>query len=550
MKREERQKLKAKEIQEKILDETYKENFTTGEADFIIQPQAATMMKGTLSLVQDEIFELLQEAFQKEYKKQIDKIKKRDKDQPSFWDTPVPPIRVKFIDLDVRPDNYDEVHMAAIAMGEQRVDMPGVNQDGDLVINYMPVFSKVSVPLTKFEEINRSEDAKKTPYKNKTRRKGYIEFTVNPEVGHEYFEVKQKYTKYVKGVAKKCKCKYSPKMYRYAAHWRDMGGTWEFEYIDFRRLLGLRGVVPVKEGDKTTYKEIEMLYPDFGEVKRFILEKTQKEVKKIADKNEFDCYFTYEIVMPRKANGERATRGNPEKIVFHSHLSELGKHWRKFNTAQQMNIRLEYMMMKELHMSKNSASTLTARISEEIRMKFNQKVMDLIKYVIDPNNGVKDRGGYAYMALSNFLDEHAVSAVELDSELLPTLDNKQAAEKVQAVPEKNGAVGGNSEEAPSKDGYSEESLPNWWKVLDFIRERMAKEMFDIHILPLYPSAFDGDNLTIAAPNEYVFKEVQAKYSVRLLEIIREHFGPNVTASFVMNSTHTSELISRYEARAV
>ena len=40
MKREEKQKLKAKEIQEKILNETYKENFSHGEADFIIQPDA------------------------------------------------------------------------------------------------------------------------------------------------------------------------------------------------------------------------------------------------------------------------------------------------------------------------------------------------------------------------------------------------------------------------------------------------------------------------------------------------------------------------------
>lgn len=547
MKREEKQKLKAKEIQEKILNETYKENFSHGEADFIIQPDAATMMKGTLSLVQDEIFENLQEVFQKEYKKQIDKLKKKEKIQLSFWDKQMPPIRVKFSDLDVRPDNYDEVQLAAIAMGEQRVEIPGVNESGDMVMNYMPIFTKVSVPVTTFEEVNRSEGAKKTPYKKKERRKGYIEFTINPEVGHEYFEVKQRYTKYMKGVAKKCTCKYSPKMYRYAAHWRDMGGTWEFDYISFRWLLGLRGVVPAKdESGKPVYEEVDLVYPDFGEVKRFVLEKTQKDVKRVADKNEFDCYFTYDIVMPKKANGERMTRGNPEKIVFHVHLSELGKHWKSFNNIQQMNIRLEYMMMKELHMSKQSATSLTSRITEEIRLKFNQKVMDLIKYIIDPKNGVKDKGGYSYMALSNFLDEHAGSVTEIIPENLPTLENKPTAKNVQEGVGNLNIVGENSGTEESVGVYSAEVLPVWWKVLDFIRERMTKELFGIHILPLYPYSYEDNVLTIAAPNEYIFKEVQTKYAARLLEIIREQLGEATEMKYVKDDRCTQELIAMYE----
>lgn len=548
MKREEKKKLKAKEIQQKLLDESYKENFSAGEADFIIQPHAATMMKGTMSLVQDEIFENLQEAFQKAYKKQIDKLKKKEKEQLSLWDKPMPPVRVKFSDLDVRPDNYDEVHMAALAMGDQRVEMPGINADGDMVINYMPIFTKVSVPVTEFDTINTksTKDPDKLPYKSKKRRKGYIEFTINPEIGHEYFEIKQMYTKYIKGVAKKCTCKYSPKMYRYSAHWRDMGGTWEFEYIAFRRLLGLRSVIPVEKGDKTVYEEVDVLYPDFGEVKRFVLEKTQKDVKRVADKNEFDCYFTYDIVMPKKANGERATRGNPEKIVFHVHLSELGKKWKTFNNIQQMNIRLEYMLMKELHMAKQSATSLTARITEEIRLKFNQKVMDLIKYVIDPNNKVKDRGGYAYMALSNFLEEHAASVTEIIPEKSPTLDNEQSSEKVQTVGEDLEFVGENTGSEGSVGNYSAEALPMWYKVLDFIRERMAKELFDVHILPLYPYSFGNGVLIVAAPNEYIYKEVRTKYAPRLLEIIREYFGAEMNVEYVRDDRKTKEMILLYE----
>lgn len=544
MKREEKRLKKAKELQEQILDKTFKENFSGGNS-YMMQPYEATMMKGRMTLTQDTIFENIQLAFQTEYRKQVENNMKKSKEQLSLWEKPMEPIRVYFNKLGVRPDCYDEVHKAALAMGKQVVDIEGVNEDGDKVINYMPIFTKVSVPVVTFEEINRSEDATKTPYKNKERRKGYIEFTVNPEIGSTYFEITSKYTKFLPGAGTKCKCCYSPNMYRYSAHWRDLGGKWELDYISFRRLLGLREVMPVERDGRPTYEEVDTVYPDFGEVRRFVLEKTQKEVKALADKNEFDCYFTYEIVMPVKGNGKRATRGNPEKIVFYVHLSELGEQLRKYSNVQQMNIRLEQMLIKEFRMSKQSATSLTSRITEETRLKFSNKVMDLLTYVIDPNNGVKDRGGYAYMALSNFLEEITPGVEILVPEKSQSLENSQVSGNVQAGAEDLKTIGENSGDEPSAGNCSEEALPVWWKVLDFIRERMVKELFDIHILPLYPYSFENGQLIIAAPNEYIYKEVKTKYASRLLEIIREYFGAEVNADYLKDSSRTEEMVARY-----
>jgi hypothetical protein len=304
-------------------------------------------------------------------------------------------------------------------------------------------------------------------------------------------------------------------------------------------------VIPVERDGRHTYEETDSVYPDFGEVRRFVLEKTQKEVKTLADKNELDCYFTYEIVMPMKSNGKRATRGNPEKIVFHVHLSELGEQLRKYSNVQQMNIRLEQMLIKEFRMSKQSAVSLTSRITEETRLKFGNKVMELLTYVINPNNGVKDRGGYAYMALSNFLEEIAPSAEILVPEKSQSHNNNQSAEKVQTDAVNLRIVGENSGNETFVGNYSEEALPAWWKVLDFIRERMAKELFDIHILPLYPYSFGNGQLIIAAPNEYIYKEVKTKYAPRLLEIIREHFGADINADYLKDDSHTEEMVARY-----
>ena len=150
------------------------------------------------------------------------------------------------------------------------------------------------------------------------------------------------------------------------------------------------------------------------------------------------------------------------------------------------------------------------------------------------------------MALSNFLDEITPTAMEIIPEKSPTLENNQAGGNVQQEAEDLGIVGENSGNGKSVGNYSAEALPAWWKVLDFIRERMAKELFDIHILPLYPYSFEDNVLTIAAPNEYIYKEVQTKYATRLLEIIREYFGASTEAKYVMDNRRTDELVKMYE----
>ena len=173
--------------------------------------------------------------------------------------------------------------------------------------------------------------------------------------------------------------------------------------------------------------------------------------------------------------------------------------------------------------------------------------MELINFITNPENKIKDKGGYAYVALSNYLDEISPCAVEIVPEKSPTLDNNQAPEKVQSIEENSEFVGENPPVEGSVGNYSEEALPVWWKVLDFIRGRMARELFEIHILPLYPYSFGNEELVIAAPNEYIYKEVQTKYAPRLLEIIRERFGEGINVKYVQDNRHTEELLKRYEA---
>ena len=77
---------------------------------------------------------------------------------------------------------------------------------------------------------------------------------------------------------------------------------------------------------------------------------------------------------------------------------------------------------------------------------------------------------------------------------------------------------------------------------------MTKELFDIHILPLYPCSFDGDTLTIAAPNEYIYKEIRTKYESRLLEIVRECFSKEINVEYVRDNRKTEEMVTMYEQR--
>ena len=524
MNREEMREQKARELQEKLIEETFRETFQSGDSKYIMQPYEFTMMKGATEKREQTIFEQLHGAFQNKYQEQIGKIQKKENGQFSLWDNPVPPIRVKFTELEVRPDEYNELHLAAIEMGKRLVEIPGINEDGDLVINYMPLFAKVSVPVTELET-KRSIGATRIPYKNNTRRKGYIEFTINQEVGHEYFEIKQKYTKYIKGVPGKCKCKYSSQMYKWAAHWRDMGGKWEISYIDFRRLLGFRQVTPVvHDNGRTSYEEVDVIYSDFGEVKRFVLDKAQAEVKKLADKNEIDCYFTYTCVMPLKSNGKRSTRGNPEKIVFNVHLSQLGEYMRRYNNIQQKNIQLEYLMMKELRMSKQSASSLTARLNDEIRPKFNTKVMDLIKYVIDPNNKIKDRGGYSFMALSNFLDEHATYATEVTPEKSPTKIIELTDSNTSTEPKE-------PETIKSVWNLSANDMQKWFEMLEEIRGKLDADKFNAWIVAICPLSLVENVITFGVPNDFFYETIYTSYLPSLMKYLKKTYSEDIKVKF-------------------
>lgn len=543
MKREEKKKLKAKEIQEKHLEETIKKSIPVEETEFLVQPLAWTMLKGDISKTQYVLMENLMEAFQTKFKAQIAANKKKQSQQPTLFgdDGQMPSVKIYFKELGVRADSYDELHKAAIALGKQIVEVEGRNEEGDKVISYMPLFSKISVPKKELEIINRKEGAKKTPYATSERRRGYVEIKINSEIGAEYLEMKGMHTKFLKNVAKKCSCDYSPRMYLYTATWRDLGGKWEFDFIVFRRLLGLRQIKLIETEKEPVYEEVDVKYENFSDVKRHILDKTMKELKELADADELDCYFSYEVVMPKGK-----TRGWPEKLLFYAHKSKLGERISAYNSSVQMNMKLEQLMIKELGMSKQSATSLTARLNEEIRVKFSNKLMELINFITNPENKIKDKGGYAFVALSNFLDEHATSATEIILEKNPTPDNNQAGGNVQQEAEDLGNVGENSGNEQSVGNYSAEALPAWWKVLDFIRGRMTKELFDIHILPLYPYSFENNVLTIAAPNEYIYKEVQTKYAARLLEIIREHFGASTEVKYVMENRRTDELVKMYE----
>ena len=60
------------------------------------------------------------------------------------------------------------------------------------------------------------------------------------------------------------------------------------------------------------------------------------------------------------------------------------------------------------------------------------------------------------------------------------------------------------------------------------------------------AVFRYNVLTIAAPNEYIFKEVQTKYAARLLDIIREQLGEATEMKYVKDDCCTQELIAMYE----
>jgi plasmid replication initiation protein len=211
---------------------------------------------------------------------------------------------VAYAELGIEPSHYADVDIAA-----RNMQSIVYEKEVDGMMRYKVAFPIVDVPALK-EDGTPSGERRQNIYLHMTQSTAKDLFKLIP------------YHKYLKDAIFLFKSNYAGRIYLLINANQDLG-TWRIAYDALRKIL-------LTSWDEKRGATIDK-YPDFNDFKKRVLEPARKEIEAAADK--IDCTFDYEMEYP-----EGKKRGTPEAILFHIHLTDLGKSIKSSRTENKEDL--------------------------------------------------------------------------------------------------------------------------------------------------------------------------------------------------------------------
>lgn len=288
---------KAEQIKKEII-----KNIPVDQRKMINQPVTFSYLNGEMSMMQTRIQTAIMEKLQGKIKKALDlKMKSgfvadlfdendfhtiEEGDKAQYLTFPV-----AYAELGIEPSHYADVDIAARNMQNIVYE-----KEVDGMMRYKVAFPIVDVPAIK-------EDGTPT---GERRQNIYLHMTQS--TARDLFKLIP-YQQYLKDAIYLFSSNYAGRIYLLINANAGLG-TWRIGYEALRKIL-------LTSWDKEKGATVDK-YPDFNDFKKRVLEPARREIEEAKDR--IDCTFDYELEYP-----EGKKRGKPEAIIFHIHLTELGK---------------------------------------------------------------------------------------------------------------------------------------------------------------------------------------------------------------------------------
>lgn len=288
---------KAEQIKKEII-----KNIPVDQRKMINQPVTFSYLNGEMSMMQTRIQTAIMEKLQGKIKKALDlKMKSgfvadlfdendfhtiEEGDKAQYLTFPV-----AYAELGIEPSHYADVDIAARNMQNIVYE-----KEVDGMMRYKVAFPIVDVPAIK-------EDGTPT---GERRQNIYLHMTQS--TARDLFKLIP-YQQYLKDAIYLFSSNYAGRIYLLINANKGLG-TWRIGYEALRKIL-------LTSWDKEKGATVDK-YPDFNDFKKRVLEPARREIEEAKDR--IDCTFDYELEYP-----EGKKRGKPEAIIFHIHLTELGK---------------------------------------------------------------------------------------------------------------------------------------------------------------------------------------------------------------------------------
>lgn len=219
----------------------------------------------------------------------------------------IPDLKIQISEFQIKSNNNYELYKAFTEISQVQLKVP-IYEDGVIDhMDWLPVFSKMSVPLTK----NTDNEFIDIDY-----RRGYVEFTINPLVAAYAFNMRLGYINHPLNIAKDSSQQYAPRLYFLVKHKMAKGRrTVTIPYPELRKELGMQIL------DKDTHEIKGEMYPQFSKFRTRVLDAAIADIERMSELNLIDVKFSYEPVYRGSVE-----RGDPEAVTFNVTLSPLGEY--------------------------------------------------------------------------------------------------------------------------------------------------------------------------------------------------------------------------------
>lgn len=200
--------------------------------------------------------------------------------------------RIPLTSLGVDSNQYPDVEVAGRAILDTKSSYRYVSEEGERRYRVENIFSAFDMP----DQLDKN---------GKTRRKGYIELSMDGDVVDRIFNGSNQYVEHMKDIAKISRSPRTPRLYVYLAAWRKTRGEVLLNYDAVKEYLGML------EYSKDHSRVLNDKCKTYALFHRDVIDPAKKELKKLAEQGKVEFYFDYE---PVYKNGKK--RGNPDQLRF------------------------------------------------------------------------------------------------------------------------------------------------------------------------------------------------------------------------------------------
>lgn len=481
---------------EEALEKAIIRNIPTEGINYINSPLAFTLMRTDLSKNQVDITVELADLLQDKISTYLSEQKRVGSIAPYLFSEEemggqMTPMRIYYSALNIIPQYYKDVELAAKALFDQTIYTP-VTVDGQSSIKAVHLFSSLTTPTTPKDE---------TKERSIQRRKGFIEFTINPEAMSTLFSMQGGYSRYIKEVTRRCKRPTTSRIYTFITAYRKRG-EWKVLYTELHSMLGYDEYVKGKW--------VPNKYKEYSDFKKRVLAPAEADLRELALQEQVDCYFSYEEIPFKGRRG-----GTPEYILFHIVTTPLGsQHDKQTDDAREI-IELKSYLMAEFGLKSSDCQSLLTMMGEDgdVAALMNY-ARYLNQYIKDNDSKIRNVKLYALKALREWIADR-VEEVEVI--------NTEAPEKpVEPAPEKE----------PEEKKTDPKLLKSWDKFLGLVQNIVPEQDFKVWILPIRPVSFIEDQLTLEVPSTYFCEHLEENLIEIMAPAIRQVFGKRVKLDYL------------------